>query len=247
MARIRTIKPEFFRHEGLFEAERDEALPLRVAFAGLWSAADREGRFRWSPRALKLDCLPYDEVDFSRVLDALWTRGFIVKYTVENILYGAIPSWHTHQAVNNRERASDLPSPNENNILTREPRDDDASGTPLKLSRVERKGKEGEGKEKDSDPSDLPTDVGALGSNDSKTADAQLFSRGREVLGKGSGGLISDLKKHFAGSVPLARASLEQASTKHDPREYIGAIIRGKREDQADKSHLAGGLWDRGL
>lgn len=114
----------------------------------------------------------------------------------------------------------------------------------------------------------LPTGVGASGSRPGpdpppehgtvediageihrldKPADAQLFARGKEVLGKGSGGLISDLKKHFGGNVALARASIEQASTKHDPREYIGAIIRGKREDQADKSHLAGGLWDRGL
>ena len=58
MARIRTIKPEFFRHEALFEAEQATGLPLRVAYAGLFTAADREGRFKWSPRSLKLDCLP---------------------------------------------------------------------------------------------------------------------------------------------------------------------------------------------
>ena len=47
MARIRTIKPEFFRHEALYEAEHETGLPLRVAYAGLWTAADREGRFQW--------------------------------------------------------------------------------------------------------------------------------------------------------------------------------------------------------
>ena len=57
MARIRTIKPEFFRHEALFEAEHRAGLPLRLAFAGLWTAADREGRFKWRPRQLKLDVL----------------------------------------------------------------------------------------------------------------------------------------------------------------------------------------------
>jgi hypothetical protein len=54
MARIRTVKPDLFRHEGLFDAERASGLPLRIAFAGLWTAADREGRFAWSPRTLKL-------------------------------------------------------------------------------------------------------------------------------------------------------------------------------------------------
>ena len=92
MARIRTIKPDFFRHEGLFEAERETGLPLRVAFAGLFPVADREGRFRWRPRQLKLDVLPFDDVDFARVLDALRTRGFIVHYTSGAEQYGVIPS-----------------------------------------------------------------------------------------------------------------------------------------------------------
>lgn len=146
MARIRSIKPEFFRHEALFEAERETGLPLRLAFAGLWTAADREGRFRWAPRQLKLDCLPYDDVDFSRVLDALMTRGFIVKYAIDDKEFGAIPSWHQHQVINNREKASDLPAPNENNTLTREARVEDASPTPLKSAQVEGKGKERKGK-----------------------------------------------------------------------------------------------------
>lgn len=143
MARIRTIKPDFFRHEGLFELERETGLPVRLAFAGLWTAADREGRFKWSPRALKLDCLPFDDVDFSRVLDALSTRGFIVKYAVDDAQFGFIPSWHQHQAINNKERPSDIPEPNENNALTREPRVSHASVTPLCNSRGEGKGKEG--------------------------------------------------------------------------------------------------------
>ena len=37
--RIRTIKPEFFTHEILYEAEIRFKLPLRVAFAGLWGYA----------------------------------------------------------------------------------------------------------------------------------------------------------------------------------------------------------------
>jgi hypothetical protein len=123
MARIRTIKPEFFRHEGLYEAEIESGLPLRVAFAALWTVADREGRFKWRPRELKLDCLPYDDVDFSRVLDALGTRGLIVQYEVDGESLGWIPTFSKHQVVNTRERASALPPPNntnKDNTLTRE-------------------------------------------------------------------------------------------------------------------------------
>ena len=150
MARIRTIKPEFFRHEGLFEAEIKYKLPLRISFAGLWTACDREGRFKWKPRALKLDVLPYDELDFSRVLDALLTCGFIVKYEKDGEYFGCIPSWHTHQVINNREMESVLPSIEESITYTRASRVDDALATPLVHAQGEGKGKEGKGKGKDS-------------------------------------------------------------------------------------------------
>lgn len=147
MARIRTIKPDFFRHEGLYEAEIEFGLPLRVAFAGIWTVADREGRFKWNARTLRLDALPFDEVDFSRVLDALLTRGHIAKYTVDGKDFGFIPSWSDHQVVNNREANSILPEPTEQAILdastTREPRVTVASVTPLKKILVEGKGREG--------------------------------------------------------------------------------------------------------
>lgn len=124
--RIRTIKPEFFLHEGLHEAEKATKLPLRIAFIGLWCAADREGRFKWEPRRLGVSILPYDNVEFSRVLDALTTRGFLVKYASNGVVFGAIPSFKKHQVINPREKASDLPEPAEilgsDACLTRDPR-----------------------------------------------------------------------------------------------------------------------------
>lgn len=111
MARIRTVKPELFRHEELFEAEVEFGLPLRLSFIALFTACDREGRFKWRPRQLKLDCLPYDEIDFSRVLDALITRGFVVKYEVLGEVYGCIPSFSRHQSINNKESESVYPGP----------------------------------------------------------------------------------------------------------------------------------------
>ena len=149
--RIRTIKPEFFHHEGLFEAEMETKLPLRVAFAGLWCIADREGRFKWEPRRIGVQVLPYDGVDFSRVLDALATRAFVFKYRVGDACFGWIPSFLKHQVINNRESESVLPDP-EGNIeetptnteesdasATREPREDHACSKEGKG----REGKEG--------------------------------------------------------------------------------------------------------
>jgi hypothetical protein len=140
--RIRTIKPEFFLHEELFNAEYETQLPLRLAFAGLWCAADREGRFKWEPRRLGIQILPYDGADFSRVLDALSTRGFIVRYTSGTGVFGFIPSFAKHQVINNRERESEFPEPSQ--PIQNE--DIDASGT--RESHVEHAGKaEGKGRE----------------------------------------------------------------------------------------------------
>lgn len=110
MGRIRTVKPELFRHEELFEAEKNHQLPLRIAFAGLFTCCDREGRFRWKPKQLKLDILPYDELDMTQVLNALLETGFIQKYQVGTEHYGCIPSWNKHQCLNHRERPSVLPA-----------------------------------------------------------------------------------------------------------------------------------------
>lgn len=63
--------------------------------------------------------------------------------------------------------------------------------------------------------------------------EADLFRRGKEILGKNGGGIIKNLLKAKQNNVPLARAAIEQASTKDDPREYIGAIIRGREENSA--------------
>lgn len=154
MPRIRTIKPELFTHTKLFDIEQQVNLPIRLSFCGLFTCCDREGRFKWDPRELKIHILPYDDIDFSRVLDALWTRGFIVKYVSGTDEYGVIPTWSSHQFINNRESGSKIPNPtdcivlepsetlyNFDALLTRDERVLDAT-------RGERKGREGKGKER---------------------------------------------------------------------------------------------------
>lgn len=147
MARIRTIKPEFFKNYKLFKAELESGLPLRLAFSGLWTVADREGRFEWIPEQIKIDVLPYDDMDFSRVMDALWTRGYVEKYAIDEQVFGWIPGFKDHQVINNREKESIIPEPNENNILTRDSRVNHASVTRIRSAQAERKGKEGKGRE----------------------------------------------------------------------------------------------------
>lgn len=121
MARTRTVKPTFFKDAELYDAEVQYGLPLRLAYEGLWCQADREGRFLWKPRELKLDILPYDPVDFDRVLNALAEAGFIERYEVDGRVYGLIPNLKRHQHFHKTEAASTLPAPVANGATTVSP------------------------------------------------------------------------------------------------------------------------------
>jgi hypothetical protein len=110
-SRIRTIKPEAATDEVLWDLAQETGLPVFQAFVMLWCMADREGRFEWRVRALKLACLPYWDGDFSRVLDALVTRGFLVRYESQGREYGLVRTFKKHQNLNGKEPASALPAP----------------------------------------------------------------------------------------------------------------------------------------
>lgn len=104
MSRIRTIKPEFFRHEGLqdIEAENPGSYAMMV-FAGLWGHCDSKGRFEWKPRILKLDILPFLPFVMADTLDILERAGMVVRYTVDGKEYGEIPSFEKHQRITGKE------------------------------------------------------------------------------------------------------------------------------------------------
>ena len=112
MPRIRTVKPEFFRHEALQDIEiaNPGAYPMMV-FAGLWVVADREGRFEWRPRRIKLDVLPFLEFDMEETLSLLEEIGLVIRYVHEGNVYGAIVSWERHQVVGRDEPPSEIPAP----------------------------------------------------------------------------------------------------------------------------------------
>ena len=76
MARIRTIKPEYFKNEQIAE------LPAmtRLLFIGLWTQADRAGRLEDRPKRIKAEIFPYDNIDIEKALNDLQSKGFIFRY-----------------------------------------------------------------------------------------------------------------------------------------------------------------------
>lgn len=148
MARIRTIKPNFFTSEDIVRLS-----PLaRLLYIATWMEADREGRMAWRPGTLKLRYLPGDDCDVLTLAQELIDAGLIVLYEADGTNLACIPTFTRHQVINNRETPSSLPEP-PSELLTRaarvtraSPTRDDATGTPLV-------GKEGNGKEGSDDAS----------------------------------------------------------------------------------------------
>ena len=103
MARIRTIKPEFFRHEGLQDLAAEHGAHVMLVFAGLWGHCDRFGRFECKPRHLKLDILPFLEFDMAETIRILEVAGFVQTYEVGSKRYGFIPSFAEHQRFGGKE------------------------------------------------------------------------------------------------------------------------------------------------
>jgi hypothetical protein len=104
MARIRTIKPEFFTSDDICALS-----PLaRLLYVGLWCEADRAGRLVWMPRVFKRRYLPDDSCDVGTLAEELLKRGLVVLYG-EGLAH--IPTFSRHQHVNPREASSKLPAP----------------------------------------------------------------------------------------------------------------------------------------
>ena len=104
MARIRTIKPEFFTSDDICALS---AL-ARLLYVALWCEADREGRLVWTLGVLKRRYLPDDDCDIAAVAGELIERGLVRLYG-EGL--ACIPTFARHQHVNVREASSKLPPP----------------------------------------------------------------------------------------------------------------------------------------
>ncbi|MBI1348801.1 hypothetical protein GC163_21215 [bacterium] len=103
--RARNIKPAFFRNELLAE------LPAatRLLFIGLWCLADREGRLEDRPKRIKLELLPFDEIDIEQALSDLETQGFIKRYVAEGVSVIRVSNFVKHQTPHGTEKDSELP------------------------------------------------------------------------------------------------------------------------------------------
>jgi hypothetical protein len=109
MARIRSIKPEFFANEDL---ARCSPMARLLAIAVL-QLADGKGRFRWIGIQVQAHAFPFDEdVEIEALAAELEAIGYLRRYRVNGRTYADIPTFERHQRLQSKEIAqgSNLPA-----------------------------------------------------------------------------------------------------------------------------------------
>lgn len=144
MPRIRTIKPEFFRHEELQDLEAAHpGQHVMLVFAALWCHCDKRGCFPWRPRTLKLDILPFLDFDLGASLMLLREHGLIKHYVSGGQEFGFVPTFAVHQRISGREAQEDGKFPDHNNNFT-----DASDGSAAEALGKQRGSQEGKGRER---------------------------------------------------------------------------------------------------
>lgn len=108
MARIRTIKPEFWTDEKVGELKRDE----RLLFLGLLNLADDEGVLKATPAFIKGQIFAYDEdltiAEVRAWLEVLSDKKMLVPFEYNGEKFFLIRTFKSHQKIN-RPTPSKIP------------------------------------------------------------------------------------------------------------------------------------------
>lgn len=111
MARIRSIKPEFWSDQELTQLPRD----VRMLYVALWNFADEHGRLPGDPRLIKSWCFPLDDDVSAAIvdgwLDQLAGIGKVHRYTVGGGRFLYLPNLGDHQRLEPGKKDSRHPAP----------------------------------------------------------------------------------------------------------------------------------------
>lgn len=210
MARIRSIKPEFWTSEQVMECSPN----ARLLFIGIWNFCDDAGRHPYSPRQIKALVFPSDEFtaeDIAGMIGELSGNGLLHIYTVDNKDYLQVTGWK-HQKIDKPQKAR-YPEP----IVDNSPNGIDG------IQRGSGIGDKGEdSSEANASGAPAPIDFEKL-----------AFERGKQVLGESAGGVIARLKRDKCKTWPATVATIEEAATKQSPMEWVQGVLRKADPDEA--------------
>lgn len=110
MARIRTIKPEFWTSGQVLECSTN----ARLMFIGLWNFCDDTGRHPLRPKQIKAQIFPADDFTQETILgmvDELSRNGLITIYNADGEQFFYVNGWH-HQRIDKPQKPK-YPDPKE--------------------------------------------------------------------------------------------------------------------------------------
>lgn len=214
MARIRTIKPEFWTDEKIVELS-----PLaRLLFIGLWNFADDEGRMVHSATRIKLQILPADTAEISALLGEIRGKKLIDVYVIGETEYLQVVNFGLHQKIDKRTRSKYPPNPDTPPESPRIPTTDQGRDQGKEgIKEKEKTGKTG---------ANAPVEVEDLS--------AKVFSQGVEIL-TGSGesernarGYLGKLRKDHGDEAVLHALQRVVATGASDPKAFLAGVLRPK-------------------
>lgn len=127
MARIRSIKPDFWTSEQVMECS-----PIaRLMFIGIWNFADDHGRSPASPKTIKAQVFPADDIDVANVrgmLAELSENGLIQLYEADGKEFLFVTGWR-HQKIDKRQPAKYPEPPKEHSANIRRMVSTDLTGS----------------------------------------------------------------------------------------------------------------------
>lgn len=131
MARIRTIKPEFWTAEQVMELSRD----ARLLFVGMWNFCDDAGVHPAALKTLKAEVFPGDDItsgDIQTMVDEIIAQGLLVEFEHEGRRWWHVTGWK-HQLIN-RPTPSRYPKPPRNAPLPLAAGRDELPDAPVELT-----------------------------------------------------------------------------------------------------------------
>ncbi len=108
MARIRSLKPEFWTSEQIVKCSTN----ARLLFIGMWTFSDDAGVHKASLMRLKMEIFPSDPFDtdtIGRLVGELIDAGLVEEYTVQGSPYWRVTGWNKHQRIDQPTYRHPLP------------------------------------------------------------------------------------------------------------------------------------------
>lgn len=216
MARIRSLHPGQWTDESFVSCSAYG----RLLALGLRNEADDQGVFEWKPLTIKMRIFPADDVDVEALLSELVEHRQVQKFEFGGKFYGVIRNFRKYQ----RPKKPNATYPLPNELRTYAGLEDDNSEPvpnvctePVPNQSGNSSAEEG-GRRKEVS---LPNGKAPDGADD---PEKKLFEDGKQLLGKSSGGMINKLLR--AKGLDEAQSIIDEAKSKQDPREWVGAALR---------------------